>query len=186
MAEAPPKLPAPEPTARRCKRTCRPPPVVSTVTTPASAAATTDDLMPVVRAGATPRRLDAPRQEPTRRVPPGRRLVIAGGVSLGVGLALAGVAGFMGGRMLNNWRDSRQLHDAAGMYVTDAESERDVSLANEYDRLRVPMVTTAVIGASTVIVGAVLVGVGARRLARLASRTRIFPVSGGVAIRARF
>ena len=188
-AEAHPKLLAPEPAIPPPDATSEPvtpPPVVSMVTTPANAAATTDDLMPVVRTGATPQRLDVPPPEPKRQAPPGRRLVIAGGVSLGVGLALTGAAGLMGGRMLNNWRDSQQLHDEAGLFGTDADVKRDVALAEEYDRLRVPMVTTAVIGASTVIVGAVLVGVGAKRLARLASRTAILPIPGGVAIRARF
>lgn len=187
-AEAPPKLLAPEPANTPPDATSEPvtPPMVSVVTTPAQAAATTDDLMPVVRTGATPQRLDAPRPEPKRQPPAGRRLVIAGGVSLGIGLALTGAAGLMGGRMLNNWRDSQQLHDEAGLFGTDADSKRDVALAEEYDRLRVPMVTTAVIGASTVIVGAVLVGVGAKRLARLTSRTAILPMPGGVAIRARF
>lgn len=189
IAEAPPKLMAPEPPSPPSDPASvpvTPPPVVSRVT-PASTTTTPTDLMPVVaRTAAPPRRLDGPPQERKRQAPPGRRMVIAGGVSLGVGLAVTGVAGFMGGRMLNNWRDSRQLHDEAGLFGTDAASERDAALAKEYDRLRVPTVTTAVIGASTVIVGAVLVGVGAKRLARLASRTAILPMPGGVAFRTRF
>ena len=189
IAEAPPQLMAPEPRSPQpdpASVPVTPPPVVSRVT-PASTTTTTNDVMPVVvRPAAPPRPLDGPPQERKRQAPPGRRLVIAGGVSLGAGLALMGVAGLMGGRMLNNWRDSRQLHDEAGLFGTDAASERDVALAKEYERLRVPMVTTAVIGASAVIVGAVLVGVGAKRLARLASRTTILPMPGGVAFRARF
>ena len=189
IAKAPPKLMTPEPPSPPSDPASvpvTPPPVVSRVT-PASTTTTTNDLTPVVvRTAATPRGLDGPPQERKRQAPPGRRLVIAGGVSLGVGLALTGVAGFMGGRMLNNWRDSRQLHDEAGLFRTDAASERDIALAKQYDRLRVPTVTTAVIGASAVIVGAVLVGVGAKRLARLASRTAILPIPGGVAFRARF
>ncbi len=182
MAEAPPKLLASEPRSPPADPASVPatPPVLATATT-------TDDLMPVVvRTSPTPRRLDGPPQERQRHVSPGRRLVIAGGVSLGVGLALTGIAGFMGDRMLDNWRASRQLHDEAGPFGTTAESDRDIALAREYDRLRIPMVTTAVLGASTVIVGAVLVGVGARRLARLASRTAVLPIPGGVAIFARF
>lgn len=187
--EAPANLLAPEPptpTPDTMRMPVTPPPVASRVA-PASTAASTDDLMPVVvRTATAPRRLDGPPRERERQAPPGRRLVIAGGVSFGVGLVVTGVAGFMGSRMLNNWRDSRQLHDEAGLFGTDAASERDAALAEEYDRLRIPTVTTAVIGASTVIVGAVLVGVGAKRLARLASRAAILPMPGGVAFRTRF
>ena len=190
VAETAPKLLAPESTSPPRDAAPAPvtsPPVVSLDTTLANATASTDDLMPVIaRAGVMPRRLDGPPQQPGRQPPPGRRLVIAGSVSLGLGLVITGVAGFMGGHMINNWRESRRLHAGAGSYGTDTESKQDVALAKEYDRLRIPTITTAVIGASTVIVGAVLVGVGAKRLARLTSRTAILPMPGGVAFRARF
>lgn len=117
---------------------------------------------------------------------PGRRLVIAGGVSLGVGLALTGVAGYMGGQLLGTWRDSRALHDAAGPLGTEDQAARDAELASDYQRLRAPTLAMAIVGGSTLIVGAVLLGVGARRLARVASRAALLPMPGGLALHARF
>jgi hypothetical protein len=117
---------------------------------------------------------------------PGRRLVIAGGVSLGAGLALTGVAGYLGGRLLGTWRDSQALHDAAGSLGTEDQAARDAALASDYQRLRAPTMAMAIVGGSTLIVGAVLVGVGARRLARVASRAALLPMPGGLAFRARF
>ena len=112
--------------------------------------------------------------------------MIAGGVSLGVGLALTGVAGYLGGQLLGTWRDSRALHDAAGPLGTEDQAARDAALASDYQRLRAPTLAMALVGGSTLIVGAVLVSVGARRLARVASRAALLPMPGGLAFRARF
>jgi len=117
---------------------------------------------------------------------PGRRLMITGGVSLSVGLALTGVAGYLGGQLLSTWRDSQALHDAAGPLGTEDQAARDATLASDYQRLRAPTLALAIVGGSTLIVGAVLLGVGARRLARVASRAALLPMPGGLAFHARF
>jgi hypothetical protein len=44
----------------------------------------------------------------------------------------------------------------------------------------------AVVGGTTLVVGAVLVGVGARRFARVTSRAALLPMPGGLVFRARF
>lgn len=142
---------------------------------------TQEQLTPVVatsRAPAMTRPATAPR--------PGRGLVIAGGTTLGVGLALSSVAGYMGGRLLGTWRDAQDLHEEAGRYGTAEQIARDVALAHEYQRLRGPTLAMALVGGSTVVLGAVLVGVGAKRLARIASRTALVPTLGGLVFRARF
>lgn len=112
--------------------------------------------------------------------------MITGGVSLSVGLALTGVAGYLGGQLLSTWRDSQALHDAAGPLGTEDQAARDATLASDYQRLRAPTLALAIVGGSTLIVGAVLLGVGARRLARVASRAALLPMPGGLAFLARF
>lgn len=149
------------------------------------------ELLPVVAQPRTP--LVQRPSSPSPRLPqdlpearPGRGLVIAGGVSLGVGLALTGVAGYLGGRMLGTWREARVLHESSGPLGTEDQAARDAALASDYRRLRAPTLVMALVGGSTLIVGAVLVGVGARRLARVASRAALLPIPGGLALHARF
>ena len=112
--------------------------------------------------------------------------MIVGGVSLGVGLALTGVAGYLGGQLVGTWRDSQALHAAAGPLGTEDQAARDAALASDYQRLRAPTLAMALVGGSTLIVGAVLVSVGARRLARVASRAALLPMPGGLAFHTRF
>jgi hypothetical protein len=128
-------------------------------------------------------RSPAPRATTPR---PGRELLIAGGATLSVGLGLSAAAGVMGGRMLDTWRESRALHEEAGPYGTVEQADRHAALERDYDRQRPLMVTTAVIGVGTLVVGAVLTGVGAKRLARATSRAMLLPAPGGLVVRARF
>ena len=116
----------------------------------------------------------------------GRELLIAGGVTLSVGLGLSAAAGVMGGRMLETWHESRALHEEAGPYGTVEQAGRHAALVRDYDRQRPLMVTTAVIGVGTLVVGAVLTGVGAKRLARATSHAMLLPAPGGLVVRARF
>jgi len=67
-----------------------------------------------------------------------------------------------------------------------SQAARDAALASDYQRLRAPTLAMALVGGSTSIIGAVLVSVGARRLARVASRAALLPMPGGLAFRARF
>lgn len=117
---------------------------------------------------------------------PGRELLIAGGVALGVGLGLATAAGVMGGRMLDTWRESRALHDNVGSIGTEEQAATDAALLRDYRRHYAPMLATAVLGGSALVIGAVLVGVGAKRLGRVTSHAALFPTPGGLVLRARF
>ncbi|WP_434419242.1 hypothetical protein [Nannocystis pusilla] len=135
----------------------------------------------------TPGDVDGPPAREWRTTPrPGRELLIAGGVTLSVGLGLSAAAGVMGGRMLETWRESRALHEEAGPYGTVEQADRHAALERDYDRQRPLMVTTATIGVGTLVVGAVLTGVGAKRLARATSRAMLLPAPGGLVVRARF
>lgn len=122
----------------------------------------------------------------SRQAHRGRGMVIAGGITLGGGLAVTATAGYLGGSMLDIWRESNALHDETGPIGTEAQAAKNAALTREYERQRAPMLATAIVGASAVIVGAVLVGVGARRLARATSRTALLPTPGGLVLRARF
>lgn len=143
----------------------------------ASAGPSPDDaLLPVPRRRATPH--DAQR--------PGRGLVIAGGVVLGVGVALTVAAGYTGHR----WAETRQryldLHDMVdGLATTEQDAMAGV-LLRDYRTAGDQALALAVAGGTTVVIAAVLAGVGGRRMARAASRTALVPVPGGLALHARF
>jgi hypothetical protein len=136
-----------------------------------------DALLPVT--GRPP----AARSTTLRR---GRELLIAGGVTLGVGLGLATAASVLGGRMLDIWREADALYEANGPIGPGAVADQSAALARDYHRLQAPMLTTAVIGGSALVVGAVLTGIGAKRLARATSRAALMPAPGGLVLRARF
>lgn len=155
----------------------------TTASAPSSLVPPSADLLPI-----TPRRgaPATPHRQELQPTHPGRGLLIGGGVTLSVGLALTGAAGYMGGRLLGTWRDSRTLHAEAGPLGTEDQAARDAELASDYQRLRAPTLAMAVVGGTTLVVGAVLVGVGARRFARVTSRAALLPMPGGLVFRARF
>lgn len=154
-------------------------PRVAMLEPPSTGPADVDALMPVPRATAAPR-------PSTREARPGRGLVIAGGVGLGAGLALSGVAGFLGGRLVETVDEARALKGQVDGYATNDQLAEDAALMQEYRRLGPPTLALALAGGSTLVVSAVLLGVGGRRMARAASRTALVPVPGGLAFRARF
>lgn len=117
---------------------------------------------------------------------PGRGLVIAGGVSLGVGLALTGAAGYLGGRMVETHREAQALGARVDGYADADHLAQDAALRRDYQRLGSQTLALALAGGATVIIGAVLVGVGGRRMARAASRMALVPVPAGLAFHARF
>lgn len=149
-------------------------------------------LMPVVTrrrpgVGAVP---SPERHAPLPRVDgdhPGRGLVIAGGALLGVGVALTASAGYVGGRALETRQEILALDRRIPDYGTMAQDAQDIALRRGYHALEVQTVGLAVAGGATVVVAAVLAGVGGRRMARAASRTTAFlPAPGGLVFHARF
>lgn len=139
-----------------------------------------DALLPVTRRS-------PPGPRPSEVEPrPGRRLVIAGGVGLGVGLVLSGTAGYLGGHLVETVDDARVLKGQVKGYATDEQLAKDAALMQEYRQLGPPTLALALAGGSTLVVSAVLLGVGCRRMARVASQTALVPVPGGLAFRARF
>ena len=134
-----------------------------------------DALLPVTRRSSA-------RPTTTR---PGRGLAIAGGAGLGVGLVLTGVAGYLGGRMVDTVHAAREFNSQIDGFASDAEIARDAELKQEYRRLGPPTLALALAGGATLVVSAVLLGVGGRRMAR-ASRMALMPTPGGLAFGARF
>lgn len=135
-----------------------------------------------------PRPAPAPAVAPTlaNDAPPGRRLVIAGGLTLGAGLALTGLAASMGSRLIDTRRKALDLADTVEGFATEAQLAEGDRLENDYRRQGPQTLALALAAGTTVVVAAVLLGVGGRRMARAASRTALVPVPGGLAFHARF
>jgi hypothetical protein len=137
------------------------------------------DLMPVAaRHVSTERPASAPR--------PGRGLVIAGGVTLGVGVALTTAAGFMGRRMVDTRREIVALGHNVDGYATTDQNTRDDALRGDYRATQTRTMTLALAGGATVLVAVILTSIGGRRMARAASRTALVPAPGGLVFHARF
>lgn len=138
-----------------------------------------DELLPVSRRQSPPgKKASSPRA--------GRELVVGGGVTLGLGLVLVGVATYTGASMLEVQRQARELRDRVDGHATDGQLAQDAALRREYERLGPPTLALALAGGAATVVGAVMLAVGARRMARRPSQTAVIPVPGGVAFRARF
>lgn len=117
---------------------------------------------------------------------PSRSLALAGGVTLALGLGMLGVAGYTGGRMLEARRDAQALAATVDGYADADQLARDAALRQEYRTMAPSTLVLALAGGASFVVGAVLVGVGGRRMARAASRTALLPAPGGLAFHARF
>jgi hypothetical protein len=116
---------------------------------------------------------------------PGRSLVIAGGTTIGLGLALTGVAGYAGVRVADASRRAFDNYEQVqGQGDADALATQ-ASLRRDFDRWLPVTVSTAVVGTTALIVGAVLVRMGVRRM-RDPLRAALVPVPNGLAIHARF
>ncbi|MBL9100880.1 MAG: hypothetical protein JNL82_07975 [Myxococcales bacterium] len=130
------------------------------------------------------------RRTSTRRGPdgprPGRGLVIAGGVLLVGGVALTAGAGHLGRRMSETRQEYFTLVDSISGFGTPDQDAQAGSLLGDYKAMRTQAMVLAVAGGTTIVVAAVLAGVGGRRMARAASRTALVPAPGGLALFARF
>ncbi|WAS90899.1 hypothetical protein [Nannocystis punicea] len=172
-----------------------------------------DDLLPPLDAN-TRRRPEPPFAEPVRPPPdaaprpgreapvlalvptvpgqdaaqvvPGRRLAIAGGLTLGAGLVLGGVAAYAAAKMVDARNDGFTFQDTPVDADDAAAFDRDTELRADYQSKANMTLGTALAGGAALVVAAVLLGVGARRLARKSSQAALLPVPGGLVLRARF
>lgn len=159
------------------------------VTSAAAVAPSEDTLLPVRSSTAASSASSTPAVDP-RRVgasrAPGRPLLIAGSVTLAIGLSLGGVAAYTGRRALAAYQAGVELHEDVQGPPDAATLARDAELAAEYRRMGPVAIGTAIGGGVAVVVGAVMAGVGGRRLARASSQTAWAPVPGGLAFHVRF
>lgn len=117
---------------------------------------------------------------------PGRGLVLAGGVTLGVGGAITAVAASMGRRMLDTRRELVALNERIDGYATPDQKAMDGALRSDFQAMRPATLALAFAGGATVLVAVLLTSVGGRRMARAASRTALIPAPGGLVFRAKF
>ena len=119
---------------------------------------------------------DARRDRPSP--PPGRRLLVAGSVSLVTGLALAGTAAFTGAHALRVLRTGRENMTLA---ATDKNLGDDAALRAEYNRFGTAAAVTGVAAGSAVVAAIVMLCVGARRRGRASEgEPTLMPVRAGV------
>jgi serine/threonine protein kinase len=131
--EPPPLLPAgPRTTAGTAEASPMPASSPASIAAPAPIAFE-DKLLPVIARPTTCCTIPRPATGNGRRT--GRGLMIGGGATLGVGLALSGVAGYLGGRLLATRRDSEALRDAIDKFATTDQATTDQALIQ---RLRTP------------------------------------------------
>jgi len=132
---------------------------------------------------------DAPG--PTAPMPsnPGRvnrRIVIAGSVTLALGLSLVGVAAYAGSQRIEARRASLELLAEAQGHATAEQTAQDLALRDTYRTMGHLALGTSLAGGAAVLVGTTLAVLGGRRLARVARRIALGPRPGGLEIHARF
>ena len=134
-------------------------------------------LMPV-----RPRNVQTP---PAPSTSPGRGLLLAGGLTLGVGAALTAAAGVMGHRAVEARREANALHDTYDTYPPPDVATRGDALVHDFNVMKSQTVALALTGGATIVVAAVLATLGGRRMARAARRTALVPGPGGLVFRGR-
>lgn len=144
-------------------------------TPPPSTRPVDDTLMPVPA-----------RRSAAGRPPSGRGLVVAGGLGFGVGVALATAAGVLRHRMLGTRREYFAVIDSIDGYATPEQDMQAGALMNNYRVMGRQTLALGLAGGATIVVSAVLAGIGGRRMARVATRAAFVPVPGGLALHARF
>ena len=142
-------------------------------------------LMPRVD-GPRPGRGDDLRPDRGGDPRPGRGLVIAGGVTLGVAVALMAGAGVTGRRMADTRQTIVALGDGVDGHVTTGQDAVEDALRQDYWAVKHQTTALALGAGATALVAVVLASVGGRRMARAASRTALVPFLGGLALHARF
>lgn len=129
------------------------------------------------------RQVDVPLGARTRL---GRGLVIAGGATLGVGVALAVGAGFTARRLSDTRHEIIALSEQADGYATAEEAARDASLRRDNEAQGHQRLALAIGSGAAIVVAMILGGVGGRKMARIASQTSLAPDPGGFVFRLRF
>ncbi|MDC0716126.1 hypothetical protein [Nannocystis bainbridge] len=149
---------------------------------PSTSAARPPTVAPTVDG---PARAPSPAPASTSAPRPGSDLLIAGGVTLGAGLALTAAASYFGHGLVEVKRDAVALHAEAMGAPTDAQREEEQALGREYRRNGPPALALALTGGASLVTAAILLGIGGKR-ARAASNTALVPHPGGIAVRMNF
>ena len=124
------------------------------------------------------------RHQDRRAGRPGRGLVIAGGAGLGLGLGLGALAAWAGSRASSAYDDGMKLHESVDGPPDAVQRARDEELAAEYRRMGAVALVSGIAGGVAFFSGAVLAGLGGRRLRQ--ADAALLPAPGGLAMRVRF
>ena len=116
--------------------------------------------------------------------PPGRRLLIAGGVTLAAGLGFTGVAAFSGAHAVA----ARRTGFTSGELAASPDNmNRDAALRADYERRGTMAVATGITGGAALVAAVVMLCVGARRKARAANNEPILmPIRAGILFSTKF
>lgn len=155
---------------------------------PPSSSRPDDEMFMPIPSRGTPPRPHAPLPDQGLASPrPGRGLLIAGGVTLGAGVVLTVAAGYLGRRSTETRQQYFAIVDmVGGGFGTEEQDAAAGALFRDYNAMRTQALALGVAGGATIVLAAVLTGLGGRRMARAASRTALVPVPGGLALHARF
>ena len=116
--------------------------------------------------------------------PPGRRLLISGGVALAAGLGLTGIAAFSGARAVAVRRTGFTSADLA---ASPDNMNRDAARRADYEHRGTMAVATGITGGAALVAAVVMLCVGARRKARAAdSEPILMPIRAGILFSAKF
>ena len=116
--------------------------------------------------------------------PPGRRLLITGGISLVAGLGLTGIAAYNGAHAVAARRTG---FTAAELAASPDNMVRDAALRADYEHRGTVAVATGITGGAALVAAIVMLCVGARRKARAAdSEPILMPIRTGLLFTGKF
>ena len=116
--------------------------------------------------------------------PPGRRLLISGGITLAAGLGLTGIAAFSGARAIAARRTG---FTSAELAASPDNMNRDAALRADYERRGTMAVATGITGGAALVAAVVMLCIGARRRARAAANEpSLMPIRSGILFSTKF
>ncbi len=116
--------------------------------------------------------------------PPGRRLLISGGVTMAAGLGLTGIAALSGARAVAARRTG---FTSSELPASPDNMNHDAALRADYERRSTTAIATGITGGAALVAALVMLCIGARRKARAAaSEPILMPIRAGILFSGKF